>query len=238
MSKKCKKGAPKWTMTFADLSTLLLTFFVLMLSFANIDIEKFRDMLGSVQNAFGVQTRIRGDFQAVTNEDNAESDSTQVLKKVKVELEQMADKINETIENTKIGEQTQIQVGSNGVRIRITGNIMFGAGQAEVKYQAFEFLDGIAEAMNQYDYFLLVEGHTDSTPIRTAQFPSNWELSSARASAVVRYMLSKGIPPERLSGIGHAYNFPLATNETPEGREQNRRVEFIFTKKPFRSVFN
>lgn len=238
MAKKIKKGAPKWMATFADLSTLLLTFFVLMLSFANIDIEKFRDMLGSVQNAFGVQTRVRGDFQAVETEQTAKADSTEKVNEVKVELDQMAEKINETIEKTKIGEQAEIKVGSNGVRIRITGNIMFDAGHAEVKYQAYEFLDGIAEAMNQYDYYLLVEGHTDSLAIRTSQYPSNWELSSARAAAVVRYMIDKGIPQNRLSGIGHASNFPLVSNATPEGREQNRRVEFIFTKKPFRSVFN
>lgn len=238
MAKKIKKGSPKWMATFADLSTLLLTFFVLMLSFASIDIEKFRDMLGSIQNAFGVQAKIQGEFQAVETERTAKADSTKKVNEVKVELDQMAEKINETIEATKIGEQTEIKVGSNGVRIRITGNIMFDAGQAYIKYQAYPFLDGIAEAMHQYDYYLLVEGHTDSLAIHTAQFPSNWELSSARASAVVRYMIDKGIPQTRLSGIGHASNFPLASNATPEGREQNRRVEFIFTKTPFRSVFN
>ena len=89
-----------------------------------------------------------------------------------------------------------------------------------------------------YYYFLLVVGHTDSLKISTVQFPSNWELSSARASAVVRYRINHGIDNNRLSGIGHAYNFPLATNLTPEGRDLNRRVEFIFTRVPLRSVID
>jgi len=236
--KKIKKGAPKWTTTFADLSTLLLTFFVLMLSFANIDVEKFRDLLGSVQNAFGVQVEERGEFQAVKQE-IVNKDSLTVVQQrdalKKQEMEEVAKQIKEVIENNELIEQSEIHVGTNSVRIRITGSIMFNAGQAEILSQAQPFLDGIVEAMNSFDYYLLIEGHTDSRPISTAAFPSNWELSGARASAVVRYLINNGIDNSRLSGIGHAYNYPIATNETNEGRSENRRVEFVFRRVPFRS---
>ncbi len=226
--------------TFADMSTLLLTFFVLMLSFANIDIEKFRDLLGSVQDAFGVQKRVRGEFQAALDEQVFKADSVTAepqAEKLHEELQQMSEQLDEVVQENMMQEQTEVQVGSNGVRIRITGHIMFGPGQADVKYAAYELLDGIAEAMHNYDYYLMIEGHTDSIPINTAQFPSNWELSSARASAVVRYMINKGIDPLRLSGIGHGANYPIADNSSPEGRESNRRVEFIFTQTPFRARF-
>lgn len=250
--------------TFADLSTLLLTFFVLMLSFANIDIEKFRDLLGSVQNAFGVQMKDRGEFQPTKKEKDlgpmeqqgtpSEQVKTGVAKdeakgEVKSEVKseerdpheeskEMAEKLNEMMGEGIPVDQIEIKAGSNGVRIRITGHIMFTLGQAEVKYQAYPFLDSIVEAMNNYDYYLLVEGHTDSLNISTQQFPSNWELSSARASAVVRYLINQGISHSRLSGIGHAYNYPIADNMTAEGRDMNRRVEFIFTRSPFRSVID
>ncbi len=242
--KKIKKGAPKWMATFADMSTLLLTFFVLMLSFANIDVEKFRDLLGSVQNAFGVQTRQRGEFQAAIIEEQIQQQQPETEQnpspetQMKQELTEMSNQIEEVIEDNFMEEQTQVQVGSNSVRIRITGHIMFGAGQAEVKPGAYELLEGIAEAMNNYGYYLIIEGHTDSVPINTTQFPSNWELSSARASAVVRFLINRGIDTQRLSGIGHASNYPIDTNDTYEGREKNRRVEFIFTQTPFRSVLD
>ncbi len=234
--KKPPKGAPKWTMTFADLSTLLLTFFVLMLSFASIDIAKFRDLLGSVQNAFGVKTSERGDFQPTAKEDKGGESLEN--KEITQKLEKMAEQIEEVVVDNDLKEQTEMKVGSNAVRIRITGQLMFSLGKADIKPQAFKFLDGIVDALKAYNYYLLVEGHTDSLKISTYHFPSNWELSSARASAVVRYLIEKGIKYNRLSGIGHAYNYPIATNKTYEGRNLNRRVEFIFTRTPFRTVLD
>lgn len=239
--KRAKKGAPKWTVTFADLSTLLLTFFVLLLSFANIDIEKFRDLLGSIQNAFGVQQRERGEFQAVIREIDVPVGIDQkdaVADRKKQQLQKMAQQIEQVIEDNNLKEDTKIQVGSNGVRIRITGQLLFDLGEANVKPQAYKFLDGIVEAMKSFDYYLLVEGHTDSLKISTFHYPSNWELSSARASAVVRYLIENGIDHNRLSGIGHAHNYPISDNRTPEGRHLNRRVEFIFTRTPFRAVLD
>lgn len=230
--KKCEKGAPKWAMTFADLSTLLLTFFVLMLSFASMDVQKFRDLLGSVQNAFGVQTKKRGQYQAVTNEQTAK----QLAANEEEKLNEVAKDIKDVIEESKLSEESEIEAGENSVRIRIKGQLMFGLGKATLKSQAFEFLDGVVGAMKNYDYFLLVEGHTDSLKISTYHFPSNWELSSARAGAVVRYFIKQGVATHRLSGIGHAYNYPVASNKTREGRNLNRRVEFVFTRKPFRSL--
>ncbi|MBN2013458.1 OmpA family protein [candidate division KSB1 bacterium] len=230
--KKVSKGSPKWMATFADMSTLLMTFFVLMLSFANIDVQKFRDLLGSVQNAFGVQTHKRGQYQAVTNEQN----SQQLAAVEQQQKQDMAAQLEQTMQELQETENADVSVGENSIRIRIKGQLMFELGKATLLEGAYELLDGIVTAMQNYDYYLLVEGHTDSLKISTFCFPSNWELSGARASAVVRYLIEKGIEPRRLSGIGHAYNYPIASNKTPEGRELNRRVEFIFTRTPFRNL--
>ncbi len=231
--KKCAKGAPKWMATFADMSTLLLTFFVLMLSFANIDVQKFRDLLGSVQNAFGAQTLERGHFQPVVQNDSTIVKETLAEQQQKT---QIAEEMKKTLEDIKQSDQSEVTVGENSVRIRIKGQLMFAPGKARLRPEAYPLLDGIVEAMKTYDYYLLVEGHTDSLKISNYHYPSNWELSGARAAAVVRYLIDKGIDPHRLSGIGHAANFPIASNKTPEGRNLNRRVEFIFTRTPFRSL--
>ena len=88
--------------------------------------------------------------------------------------------------------------------------------------------------MNKFNFYLTVEGHSDNQPIKTERFPSNWELSAARASSVLRTIVGMGVPPRRVSAVGYASNYPIASNSTEEGRNKNRRVEFVFTKKPLR----
>ena len=115
--------------------------------------------------------------------------------------------------------------------------MLFDAGQADIRYDALRFINGIGDALKKNDFFLLVEGHTDSSPITTDKFPSNWELSGARASSVIRYLIDiSGIMKNRLSAVGYADNYPIAINSLPAGRSLNRRVEFIFTKHPTRVV--
>ena len=242
-------GAPKWMTTFADLSTLLMTFFVLLLSFSNMDLQKFRDMLGSVRNAFGVQTLERGEFQAALEKVKKKEEKPVTVTQAEVkpairtteeaapasqvaqESAQMAAQVEEMVKETGLGEQVQVMGGKRGVRIRVKGGLLFEPGAAQLRTQAGEFLNGIAKVLNKSKFFLLIEGHTDNIPISTDKFPSNWELSSARASAVVRYLTEKaGINPVRMAAIGLGPNFPIASNEDAEGRAQNRRVEFIFTR--------
>ena len=268
MAKEKEKsgGSPKWMATFADMCTLLLTFFVIMLSMANIDIEKFREMLGSVKEAFGVQLKQRGEYQAAIDEEILTAKFKPKKGKSRppdemsrngydhptgaqnvVSSEEAAEKreqrlavaeIRAAINQTELGDMTEIQSGSKGIRIRVKGALLFAPGQAELKAQAKPFMDNLVLVLEKFDYFLLVEGHTDSIPIATKRFPSNWELSGHRASAVLRYLISSGIDPKRLTSVGLADNYPLAGNDTAAGRTRNRRVEFVLTKQPFRPEIN
>jgi len=265
--KKKPAGSPRWMATFADLSTLLLTFFVIMLSMSTIDLEKFRDLLGSIKDAFGVQTKVTGEYQAASPEEleslkldpgegqwqqikeryqedageQEEEKETEAAREKKAEQEKLdkaVEEIKTAVNRTRLGEQTEITRGLHGIRIRVKGALLFNAGQADLKEEAKPFLDHLVLVLEKFDYFLLVEGHTDSTPIATSKYPSNWELSGARASAVLRYLITWGIPPQRLTSIGLAELYPLASNDTAEGRAENRRVEFVLTKKPFRPAIN
>ncbi|MFZ5587672.1 MAG: OmpA/MotB family protein [Thermodesulfobacteriota bacterium] len=246
-----KKGLPPWMATFSDLCCLLLTFFVLLLTFANMDIQKFREMLGSVQQAFGVQTLVKGEYQAVAPKQApaAAGDSqgggfrstapslTQgslTESASAAEAEDMAKQVRDLAQKAGMGDMVEVSSGSRGVRLRVKGKILFDSGQANLLEGAKKLLDGIAQVMHRHSYYLTVEGHTDSAPISTAQYPSNWELSAARAAAVLRYLAHKGVPESRVSAIGYASNYPIADNSSEEGRNQNRRVEFVFTKKPLR----
>lgn len=248
------KGAPRWMATFADMSTLLLTFFVLMLSFANVDVEKFKEMLGSVAKAYGVTTKVKGDYQAVLIDDKIDriAQRDQILNKFikdskeettsaqkdksngNQELSKFEEMLSKSINNNQMDEFAEIYKGENGLRIRIKGVHVFDTGNAELKEDIIQFLQTIYEGMALFDYNLLVEGHTDNTPVSSSKYASNWELSASRAASVVRHLIKIGVKPERLMPVGHADNFPIADNETEEGRAKNRRVEFIFTEQNLR----
>jgi chemotaxis protein MotB len=253
--KNASKGAPRWMTTFADLSTLLLTFFVLMLSMANIDIEKFRELLGSLKDAFGVQYEVRGDYHATAGEETVlpasknTTDWRQDVQKqwsggfdtIKLDTddqqEAVAD-IQRFINQSRMGETIEVQRGARGIRMRIKGALLFDPGQASLKPQALPLLDTLVDVLEKFGYYLLVEGHTDSIPIKTNCFPSNWELSGARASAVLRHLISMRVDSKRLTSVGLADSYPLTENTTEEGRARNRRVEFVLTKSAFRPDIN
>ena len=243
--KKSSSGeTPKWMATFADLSTLLMTFFVLLLSFASMDVQKFKDMLGSIQTAFGVQFEERGDYQPVKRPETetpgkARTDDPVISQKVvqqqeevtKRESSAMANQIETMVRQSQLDKSVQVTKGPRGVRVRVKGGLFFDAGSASLKTQAGPFLRGVIKILHQSRFFLIVEGHTDNVPIKNAYFPSNWELSAARATAVVRFISEKGgVSAKRIAAIGFGPNYPIASNRSAEGRNRNRRVEFIFTK--------
>lgn len=143
----------------------------------------------------------------------------------------MSTYVEDVINKTKLSDNAIVMRGQNGVRIRVAGFVMFEAGKSEIKSKMFSFLDTIAEGMKKFDYNLLIEGHTDNMPIRTEKFPSNWELSSTRATSILRYLADKKIDPQRLAAIGYADQYPIFPNTTEDGRAKNRRVEFVFTEK-------
>lgn len=248
--------------TFADMSTLLMTFFVLMLSMANIDIKEFREMLGSVKQAFGVQFQNRGEFQAVLDKEaprmknspgsedqrppNSLSESVsydveaaravaqaEALEKAK--QNEAAARMEQAIRQTDMGETAEIMTGTRGIRVRVKGALLFAPGTADLRAACRPFLDNLVHVLKKFQYYLVIEGHTDSVPISTPKFPSNWELSGARAAAVLRYLLDAHVDPRRLTCVGLADNFPIASNTTQQGRAKNRRVEFVLTKEPFRA---
>ncbi len=233
--------------TFADLSTLLMTFFVLLLSFSSMDVQKFRDMLGSIQTAFGVQIEERGQFQPVVPKKKEQEEqktkldlkaplqppppTDQSARQTEAESAAMAAKVQDLIQETRMSKDVELIKGPRGIRLRVKGGLFFQPGQADLKATAKPFLGGVAKVLEKSKFYLIVEGHTDNLPIKTAVFPSNWELSAARATAVVRHLNQEGgISARRMAAIGFGPYYPLASNRSAEGRGKNRRVEFIFTK--------
>ena len=120
-----------------------------------------------------------------------------------------------------------VEQGREGVTLRIDDSLLFASGQAELTAQGRGVIESLVEVLESFDGQISVEGHTDNIPIATARFPSNWELSAARAIAVVRHLESEGLDIYRMRAVGYADTQPMENNTTPEGRAANRRVELI-----------
>ncbi len=244
-----KKQEKRWLATFADLITLLLTFFVILLAMANIDNKRFEQAIDSLREARGIPPSFQGitevkldsvkkDIQ-LKNEpsslDKADSTIRQSID-VKLDLQNMMKKLKQIIHKNKLGAEVSLEGSRQGIRLRVKGKMLYESGATSMKENAKRFIDGIADALKMNNFYLLVEGHTDSLPITTPKYPSNWELSSARATSVIRYLIAAGINTKRLSAIGYADNYPLVPNTSTESLFLNRRVEFVFTLHPTRVV--
>ncbi len=229
-----EEGAPEWMVTFSDLTTLLLTFFILLLSFANMDIVKFKEMLGSIKDAFGVQVKRKEAEYAAFSPTPYEKKS--ILTQKEEFVLGMVLEIKTLFESDKRTKgNVEVEAEKDGVLLRVGNSIMFKPGSAELLPQAYPILNKVIKILEENNVDLKVMGHTDDTPVEKGSlYPSNWELSAARAGAVVRYILShsKAIKPTRLQAIGLADTRPLVPNISPENRAKNRRVEFYFYRPP------
>lgn len=147
------------------------------------------------------------------------------------ELSQISDLVTEKF--SQLINDQMIQVSSNELwlQIELKDSILFGSGSADASEQAQKIFDEIAVILKNYSNPVQVEGFTDNIPIKSPKYPTNWELSTARASTIVKYLAAKGVSPERLSAVGYGEYQPVASNETDAGRAQNRRVAIMVAKR-------
>ena len=234
-------GAPPWMATFGDMMSLLVTFFVLLLSFANMDVVKFKRAMGSMQEALGVETQFVGEFDAKSSSpvELSKTQSSPMIDVTKMPSrsesptmnQQMMSQVNRMIAANNLTKVVEARSGERGVIISVKGQMLYEGGSDELQPEAFIFLDEIAKLARDFPYHMSIEGHSDDVPISTDRFPSNWHLSSSRAIAALRYMVDAGgIDRNRLSASGYADTRPLVPNDNPANRAQNRRVEFIYLR--------
>ncbi|MCP4214960.1 MAG: OmpA family protein [bacterium] len=226
---KCVAGAPKWLVTFSDMVTLLLCFFVLLLSFANTDVVKFKEILGSMKDAFGVQTEnlVMGKEGGKPLPIKMQSSPNRAEK----QKDRLVNLLKTLVAEEGLKKHTFIVKDKNGVRIEImelAGNVMFGPGDTKILKAAERIFKKLILLLKETPYKIIVQGHTDNVPIQNSRYPSNWELSSARAGSVVRYFIQQGrMDARRFSAMGCAHTKPMFENDTKENRAKNRRVSII-----------
>lgn len=215
-------SAPFWMTTYSDMVTLLLTFFVLIVSMSEVEVVKFREALSH----FNGQKSIM-EFPSVISPAKPQQNSEEIYESREESLEELLRYLQEN----DLEDKVLVDLTVDGVHVSIVDSVMFRSGRAELLPTAEAILVKVAEVLTPLAQLIVVEGHTDNQPIRTAQFPSNWELSGSRASSVVRFFLSQttALAPGKYETIGYAEFRPEVTNDTPEGRARNRRVEIHFS---------
>jgi len=221
------EGAPDWVVTFGDLMSLLLCFFVLMLSFSEMDRNKYRIVSGSLKNAFGMQ-RKKPVFDSPKGQKMIarEFDQAIVLIKVQDVVDPILDELEEEFQEFK--GFVDVSVKDDQVTIRMLGEATFDIGQALLKKDFMPLLLKIGEVLSKTQGEIIIAGHTDNVPVNGGPYKSNLGLSMARAGSVAEFLLkSTAIDPQRLSTMGFGEYRPLASNDTEEGRQKNRRVEII-----------
>lgn len=229
-------GGSDWLPTYADLITNLFAFFVLLFAFSTVDQAKFATFMHSIQNTLTGSMSVMSGGESFrvdpAVEHKMESDSLWDNYGIELEpLKDVLDKMQVLIEGNEIAGGISVYLEGRGLVIRITDDMLFDSGKAEIREAAKSYLADIARVVSEIDNPIQVEGHTDNIPIATTRFPSNWELSSARALNVLHFLVDQGIDPNRLSATAYGEHKPLYPNDTPELRARNRRVEIVLLRK-------
>jgi len=224
-----EEGAPAWMVTFGDLMSLLLCFFVLLLSFSEMDRNKYRVVSGSVKNAFGIQ-REKPVFESPKGSKMIarEFDQAIILTKIEEVVKEIIDELDNEYEELK--GFVEVEAEENQVTIRMMGEATFDTGKADLRSNFLPLLLKIGEVLAKTRGEIIIAGHTDDVPLTGGLFGSNLGLSMARAGSVAEFLLrSSTIDPKRLSTMGFGEYRPLTSNDTAAGRQKNRRVEIIVT---------
>jgi chemotaxis protein MotB len=217
----------RWLISYADFITLLFAFFVVMYAISAVNIGKYKIFSDALGDAFGG----KGAAQPVNTEvpnlpvpNPALKRRVELLRKEKEQMTKLAQDLLSTMAPLVKEGKVRVTQNSRGVSVEINASVLFDPGDARLMPESVEALRAVANLLRADSHDVQVEGHTDNQPIGNTRFPSNWELSSVRASSVVRLFIDAGVAPQRLTAVGYSANVPVADNDTLQGRARNRRV--------------
>jgi chemotaxis protein MotB len=217
----------RWLVSYADFITLLFAFFVVLYSAAQVDKRRAAQVASAIQTAFHQNGSLPppaangGSPQSQTTPPNSDEQQSGLKKQ-----------IEQTLAAEISNGDVAVRTSPEGLVISLREVGFFDSGSAEIKASSAVAFAELAEILRKNGSDIRIEGHTDNVPIHNSKFSSNWDLSTARATATIRLLIRYKLNPERMSAAGYAEFHPVAGNDTPEGRANNRRVDIVVPRKP------
>jgi len=237
----------RWLVSYADMVTLLMALFIVLFAIANVNTSKYEALKTSLSDAFSGKVLPGNDsivdgapsaaltkvLPAGAGTTNAGTEAEQAAAKENEELQRLKERVDAYARKRGLTDKLQTRVERRGLVITIlTDKLLFDSGQAALRPEGATLIDSIGGLLRQEAHHqVVVEGYTDTVPIRSERYPSNWELSTARASTVVRELMAARVAPARLTASGRADLDPVASNGTEAGRSRNRRVQIVLPRR-------
>ncbi len=223
-------GMMRWLLTYADMITLLMVFFIVLYAVSQVDKARYEVLMKALKQVLSGQ-------QVVTQTGGTIPIPPPVVGKLptpsQVEqqtLQKLARQIEQAAAQQGISSDVSVTVAAQGVRVSFRNGILFDLGKATIRPESYQILDSLATLLSGMPNDVIVEGYTDSTPIDTPEYHSNWDLSAIRATRVIEYFVGKGLNPVRFSAQAYSQYRPVQPNTTAYGRQQNRRVDLVILK--------
>ena len=245
----------RWLITYADMITLLMVLFIVLFAIGQTDLQKFAQLRDSLNNSLGGkggQAVFKGGagpldgslnivpqqklgVQEVSAPDRAVQQAAakeQAREAAIAQQSQSFSKVQQQIQSqltsVGLGDSVHFRTETRGLVVTVvTDRVLFDEGKADLRPEGTQVLDGMLPALIQLPNAIAIEGHTDDQPIHSSLYPTNWELSTARATSVLRYLSDRGLAANRLSAAGYADQKPVSPNDTDAHRSDNRRVEVV-----------
>jgi len=241
----------RWLVSYADFVTLLFAFFVVMYSISSVNDEKYESLSEALDEAFSTIRKVRKVIDPIqvgtepttiqpirldnptTGEINKHRELSEEILKERRQLQLVSEQFQDVLQPYIENDLIEVKRHDFWIELEMNSQLLFLSGEAELSIKAIPVLKKIAEVIRRMPNVINIEGHTDNVPIDTVEFPSNWDLSSARATTVVREFVQNGISPKRLSAIGYGEFHPVADNNNEVGRNKNRRVVLVLMSQAF-----
>ncbi len=222
-----------WLVTYADLMTILLVFFILLYTLAFFEKEQYRHAVESIKVQLKEDENLIGLMELMEIPETVDTQITiEDITGLHSREKSLFENITKFARSSQQNKNISTRILDGKIIVSIKGKALFNSGSSALNSTAISIFDEIIQILYDYpEYNINIKGHTDNNPISTPIFPSNWELSAVRATTVLKYLVSKGVIPQRLTATGYGAVMPLVPNISDENKAQNRRVEFVLEKR-------
>lgn len=239
MKKRVEKpeNHERWLLTYSDLITLLMIFFVVLYSASSVNESKYKQLATSMGAVFTGGSSALGSTENLGSSSDAPGELKPLVQTEEEKLQGIESQVNDIVKDLELEGSVTTSIEERGLIISFNNSIFFDSAKVDIKDELKPKLILVSNVLNKIDNYVRVEGHTDNLPISTSEYHSNWQLSSVRASNVVEFLINYGeISPSRLSAVGYGEYRPVVDNTTEEGRAKNRRVDILILNNKFDNI--